>query len=313
MLRKLGFVLSTAVLAAGLAACSSAGQSSAPAASASPASQSAAPAGGTGPGAGAGPNAFGTVASVNGSTLTLNNPRGGSPITVQLTSSTTINKQVTGALTDAKTGEPVVAIGQQVNGVLQARQIRLGAGLPGGRFGGPGVGSRPRANGAAGGPGTGSSGPPAGAPTRVGATNVSFVRGTVASVSGNTLTITASDGTTTQVQLATNGQVMEQANGTTADLKAGEQVAATGTRQGSTLTATTIDIGPGRPALGGRGPPPLIGPKRPPACAGGRPDGCRPRVRSRSRFEPAPGHRRRLATGRRRSMRTAPRPPPEWR
>src|SRR5262245_44598807 len=49
---------------------------------------------------GRGPAVAGTIQSVNGTSVIVKNPRGGDPITVELTSGTTIQKQVTATLSD---------------------------------------------------------------------------------------------------------------------------------------------------------------------------------------------------------------------
>ena len=259
MLRKVSLGFLTAALAASLVACSAGSQAApAPTAAAAPAASTGSNAAQTtsnglqavsgtprprGNGFGSGNNAIGTVATINGTTLTLKSPQNSQTVTVQLTSSTTVHKQVDGTIGDVKPGQAIRAFGQQSNGILQARQIQLGTTQP---FGNPGAGQAGPGRGArGGGPG------PNGRPT---ANAGSAVSGTVASVSGNTVTIKTSSGSSVQVQLAANGRISEETNGTPSDLKAGDFVVAIGQRQGNTVTATDVNISNGQP--GGNAPVP---------------------------------------------------------
>ncbi len=172
------------------------------------------------------PGVAGTVESISGSTLTLQSPRNSGTITVQVTGSTAIRKQVIGSVADIKTGETIAAIGQEGNGVLEARQIQLGV--------------SPSAPGALG----------DGTPRTRGGTgnrNITTVRGAVLGVSGGTITVKTDSGSAAQVRLAPNGRVVEQAVGTTADIAPGDFVVVDGQRLGNTLTATSLAISPGRP------------------------------------------------------------------
>jgi hypothetical protein len=236
MIRRLGISMVTFALAAGLVAC---GQSAAAPIGNTGAAAATPPAGRGGRGGGGGPNVFGTVQTINGSTLTVQNQRDSSTVTVQLDSSTTIRKQVQGALSDAKAGDNIFAVGQESNGVLQARQIQLGAGFGGGPGNGQG-----QANGRA------ASGTPG--PGGAAGGNATSVRGTVDSVSTDTVTVKTNTGTSEQVRLAANGRVIEQSTATAADIKQGDLVIATGQQQGNTLTATTVTLTVGRPN-GGNG------------------------------------------------------------
>ena len=236
MIRKFGVGVAAFALAAGLVACSQSGAATIGNAGAAAATQ---PAGGAGRGAGGGPNVFGTVQTINGSTLTIQSQRGnGGTVTVQLDGSTTIRKQVQGALSDAKAGENIVAVGQENNGVLQARQIQLGTGFGAGQGNGQGQGNRRQ--------GTGTPGP------RGAGGNATVVRGTVDSVSTDTITVKTNSGTSEQVQLAANGRVIEQSTASASDIKQGDLVIATGQQKGNTLTATTVTLTAGFPN-GGNG------------------------------------------------------------
>ena len=88
-----------------------------------------------GQGAAAGNFATGQVKSINGSDLEISTA---TEVTkVKLTDKTQIQKTVSGAPSDIKTGERVVVQGSKgVDGAVEASNVQLGAG----RFGGPGGG-----------------------------------------------------------------------------------------------------------------------------------------------------------------------------
>lgn len=79
------------------------------------------------------------------------------------------------------------------------------------------------------------------------------VSGTVASVDGNTITVTTRNGQTETVQLASNGTVTKQATGQVSDITKGAQIVAIGQANGNTFQATSIQIGGGFGGAGGRG------------------------------------------------------------
>jgi preprotein translocase subunit YajC len=153
-------------------------------------------------------------------------------MTVEVTADTTIRKQVSQTLADIKPGATVFALGQQNGAVVQARQIRLGVT--------PGAGRPNGGNGRQGGNGTPR---PATAPG-----GVTVVAGTVDSVSGDTVTVKSATGTSVQVQLLANGQVTAQENGTIADITAGKFLVAVGPQQGTTVTASTVNVTDAPPA-----------------------------------------------------------------
>ena len=234
MLSKVGIGLSALALIAATTACN--GQSAAsaltpttttPVAAASPVAtvvDNGSVASGTPAPNGRGPAVAGTVQSVNGTTITVQPLRRGATMTVQLTNDTTIRKQVTRTITDVKAGDPIVAIGQETGTVMQARQIRLG-GVAGQ------VGARPA--GGAGANGNGGAGANGGA---------SVVSGTVDSASADTINVKTSTGSTVQVQLAKNGRIIAQEAGTAADIATGKYIVAAGKQQGSTVTATSVNV-----------------------------------------------------------------------
>jgi hypothetical protein len=170
------------------------------------------------------PNVAGTVQGVNGSTITVQGAQGGNPATFQFTNVTTFFKQTTATLTDIKPGTEIVAFGTSSSGVLQAQRIQIGAG--------PGQGRR-----AGGGPGGNG-----------GNTNRTVVNGAVDSVSGNTVTVKSTDGSSAQVQLAPNGRIVQQTAGTPADIVQGKFVIAVGQQQNGALVATSVSLSDTAPA-----------------------------------------------------------------
>ncbi len=182
-----------------------------------------------------GNNVIGKVTTINGTALTLQPLQGSQAVTVQLTSTTTVRKQVTGTISDVQPGMTIRALGQESNGILQARQIQLGTNQ------GPG---NPRAaQGGQGRSGQGANSRSGQGPNgRNGQNGTSAVGGTVDSVSGNMITIKLNNGSTAQIQLASNGQIIEEITGSASDIKQGDVIMAFGQRQGSTLTATDVNI-----------------------------------------------------------------------
>lgn len=79
------------------------------------------------------------------------------------------------------------------------------------------------------------------------------VVGTVSAVDGNTITLTGQNGTATKVQLASGGAIRKQVDGQIGDVTSGEQVVATGTLNGDTFQATSIQVGGIGGGQGGRG------------------------------------------------------------
>jgi hypothetical protein len=130
---------------------------------------------------------FGTLTSVNGSTLTLT-MQDGTTKTVTTSSTTRITKTVDGTLSDIKVGDNVVAMGTANGTTITAQRVTdRGTQAPGG----PGAnGARPNGNG----------GPPPGAAPNGGAAGGGFAAGTVKSISGSTIVLTAPDGTATTVK-----------------------------------------------------------------------------------------------------------------
>ena len=229
MFWKVGLGLGAIGLTLGLVACGAANQATAsvvgtPAATQQQTNRSAR-------GTSGGPNVVGTVQAVNGSTITVQRPGNGGSVTVQVTGSTTIRKQVERTINDVKAGQAIVAFGQQNGGAFQARQIQLGVTQ------GP---AGPRGDG-------GSAG-------RAGARGGSIVSGTVDGVSGSTITVKSDSGTSVQVQLAANGRIVEQTTGSASDVKQGDVVFVAGQLQGNVMTATSLDISTGFPGRANAAP-----------------------------------------------------------
>lgn len=200
---------------------------------------------------------MGTVISVDGSTITVQDSQQQSNVTVLLTDNTQVFKQVTIALTDVSVGESLSAMGSLNGDVFTAAQIRLGvdaaptngsggmpqpdgAGQPGGN---PPDSRQPPAGGQ---PPSGGQPPagnqaPANGQAQPGGRPLS---GTVTAVSSDTLTIETASGSTMQVRLDTNGQIVRQVAGTSADITPNVQIMVRGEQSDTTITATRIDIVP---------------------------------------------------------------------
>lgn len=272
MKHMIGKIVVTGGVALALAACGASAQTDTTTGSAAPVAATSAPAAaaslptagtgsnsaasnptaapGTGAPAGAGPNQrrggpgiFGKVVSVNGSTVTIQDQRQQNTTTVDLTGSTQIFKQTSIDLANVPVGQSISAVGTKDGNVFTATQVRIGmTGGPGMRGGnGPSGAGRPQPNGTAQ-PVQGRPQPNGTAQAGRGSGNRLF--GVVDQVSGDTVTVKAADGSTTQLKLAANGQVTQQVAGTTADITANEQVAVMGQQNGTTLTASQIDILP---------------------------------------------------------------------
>jgi len=70
--------------------------------------------------------------------------------------------------------------------------------------------------------------------------------GVIKSVQGNTLLVTAQDGSTVNVTMDANTSVQKMTAGATADLKAGERVTIQGAASGGNVTARLIIVGLGQ-------------------------------------------------------------------
>jgi len=207
-----------------------------------------------------GRGAMGKVTSVDGSMITIQDQRQQNAITVTLTDSTKVFKQTAITLADAPVGESISAIGQQGSDVFTATQVLIGQATvvtgmaPGGppQQGGdhPNNG-QPPANGPQGNPLQGNGpqrgGPPGNRPQGNGPQpghGGARLFGTIEQVSSDTITVKLTDNSTVQLKLATNGQVLQQVAGTSADITVGAQIRVMGEQNAAAVTATQIEILP---------------------------------------------------------------------
>jgi hypothetical protein len=200
------------------------------------------------------PGAMGTVIAVNGSTLTVRDSWQQSNVTVTLTDNTQVFKQAIIVMTDAVIGEALNAMGNLNGDVFTAAQIQIGvdaapadaasripqpdrAGQPGGNAGPPPSNRQP---------------PSGGQPLADGQAQPEgqMLSGTIKEVAGDALTIETASGSTVQVRLDTNGQLVRRVAGTSADIAPNTQIVVMGEQSGATLAATWIEIIPALPQSG---------------------------------------------------------------
>jgi len=191
---------------------------------------------------------FGSIASVDGNTLTVTTQQGDTKVNV---AAARIQKTVDGTVADLKAGEMVVASGQQGsdgNFVASSLQVRPAGNADQGRFQGQGQ----RQGQGQGQPQAQNQGQGQGQPQWQNQGQGSRpLSGSVVSVEGDTLTLKNQQGNTTKVIL-TGAKIETTIDGTISDLKAGETVIVTG-QQGpdGSFTAADIQIRPaGTPFAG---------------------------------------------------------------
>lgn len=207
-----------------------------------------------GPGGfGRGGGVVGTLASVNGSTLTLTT-RNGSSVTVDTSSSTSVTKTATGAVGDIRAGDHVqVRGGSSGTNSITALEVTDSGPLdafsrPGGAAG-PGPGAA-NGNGQASGVfgGRGNFPGPNGSGGRFGMA----VDGIVSSVTGDALAIKDTSGTTVRATTSSETRVIRLEASSVKALTIGETLRVTGTTgSNGTVTATAIEAGDA--GLGGSG------------------------------------------------------------
>ncbi len=175
----------------------------------------------------------GLIASVSGNTAQVTEQSGSAA--VGFTDSTKVTEATGAALTDVTSGSCVTVhpSSERSGEPVTATTVRISE---------PVGGKCPQAKESA----PGSTTPPSGSPTTAPARH-SSIRGAVASVAGNTITVTSTDasGNTTQTAVTVNDKTKytKQAPANTQAISAGKCMTARGTKDGSgTLQATTIDL-----------------------------------------------------------------------
>jgi hypothetical protein len=206
------------------------------------------------------PGVIGQVISVDGSHITVQDPRRQVTLIVELTASTQVFKQTTVELANVPVGESISAIGRQEGDVFTAIHMRIG--MPTVAIGPAGMAPPPFATPPpdlmtprARMPLPGELSPPAGSPPirtpRPPGGNMppfpstgKVILGTVQQVSGDTITVQAATGATVRVRLDPKGKIVQQIVGTGADITIGEQVIVMGEQNEGNMTATRIEIVP---------------------------------------------------------------------
>jgi Domain of unknown function (DUF5666) len=161
--------------------------------------------------------AFGLVGSVSGGTVTLTGPKG--PATVDVTPSTRVIEFTPGQLTDVTAGECVLVRPTKHGGgqpTVTAAAVLVGQ-ADNGQCGGGG-GGHGREHG---------------------------VSGTVASVSGSSIVLTATDNSQTTVAVSPDTRYTKRSTADTSAISAGQCLAARGAKDGSgNLQATEVNLRP---------------------------------------------------------------------
>jgi hypothetical protein len=192
--------------------------------------------------------AVGQLVQINGQTLILTGASG--DITVSYTTSTTFTRTSTAVLADIVPGACLVATGQKDSaGLLTASTVRLSpktaSGCGAGQFGpNPGPGASPRPT-------------PSDQPAQPA---MAFVAGEVQSATGTSIAVlTAGSGQQT-ITVPTTASVTKTSTASSADLRTGECLRASGQRDAAgSVQATSITISPAGPSgtcaagIGGRG------------------------------------------------------------
>ncbi|MEZ5143731.1 MAG: DUF5666 domain-containing protein [Acidimicrobiales bacterium] len=220
----------------------------------------------------------GTIASIDGTTLTLTT-RSGSTTKVDA-SGATVTRSTEGSVGDVRVGDNVTVLGAGADGgsgssvtartIVDSRDVAdagpggMAGGLPAGGQNGqvpqPPTGQNGQATGQNGqlpqpptgqnGQGTGQDGQLPGAPAGMAPT-----RGTVSAIDGTTLTVTTTDGSTVTVETDDTTRVVLEETSSLSSLQAGEQVQVRGSSGADgTVTATSIRVGDGAGPNGAGGP-----------------------------------------------------------
>lgn len=178
------------------------------------------------------PGANGTIAALNGDTLTLTTRSG--QVTVNIEPSTTIEETVTGTITDLNQGDFVTVSGTADNdGNIAAMSIMLRQGQSEQSF--PITGTTSVNGGGFTGPGGGNFGTTSGE---------QFTVGTISSVNGNSFIIATSQSPVT-VNVETNTSILKTVDGVASDLSLGDSLSVMGTINSSgDIDATFISVRP---------------------------------------------------------------------
>jgi hypothetical protein len=219
------------------------------------------------------PGVAGSVASTDGSTLTVTGTDG-TTTKVTTTGSTTVTEAVAGTLDDLAVGDDVLVMGEEDGDVIAAQRIvdtgdqaQVG---PGGQGGPQGNGqfTPPEGQVPPQGQGNGQFTPPAGQVPPQGQTGgqnqtqgtppAGFgrpVSGEITKIDGGTITLKSFDGSTVTVTTDGDTTVTVTEERTVADIAEGDQVTVQGEQGDGTVAATTIRIGDGGFAFGPGGGP----------------------------------------------------------
>jgi len=180
---------------------------------------------------------MGTLSSINGNTLALTNTQG-SQVTVNVSGTTTFQKTITGTLADLQKGDVLTVTGTpDASGNIAATSISVRAAGQVSPTRSPGATSTPRGTPSR----TGTSGTPAFPNGGVGRGTV----GTLASINGNTLTLTTMQGTSVTVNVSDTTTIQKTVAGTISDLQVGESLSVMGAPDANgVIAARSISIRP---------------------------------------------------------------------
>jgi hypothetical protein len=235
------------ILAVLMPACSS---KSSPTGSSTPAASSTTP---PIPGSTQRPGAYGTLTKIDGNTLTLTTTQG--PVTVYVGSDTTIQKTVTGTLSDLNEGQSLIVMGtDDESGNITATSIVIQPQGQGASFT-PRAGTMPNTGGTGDWPTEGTypafpSGGTGNRPTE--GTYPTFpsggmgrgATGSLTKIDGDTLTLTTAQGQVT-VYVGSDATIQKTMTGTLSDLYEGQSLTVMGTEDANgNITATYITIQP---------------------------------------------------------------------
>jgi hypothetical protein len=189
-----------------------------------------------------GANAFrggaaGQLVQINPQTLIISGPNGDTTITY--TSSTTVTKTRTAALTDITLGSCVAITGRKdVSGAVTATAVRLSP-KPASGCAAPRVAPSP---------GPGASPRPSFSP-RPGAANLAVVAGEVTGVSGTSVTVLSLTGTSQTITVPAAATVITTSAASLTDLQTGQCLSAAGPRDASgNVQANSLTITPAGPS-----------------------------------------------------------------